>query len=113
MVSGIWYLDRPGRRVPCPAMSEGSVKATERGVAIAVWVVPGSSRSVIDGEHGGHIKVRVSAPPEGGRANDEVVRLLTELLGAEVTLKSGMKGRSKVFEVFPADIHTVRRKLGI
>lgn len=93
-------------------MSEGPVTATEKGVAIAVWVVPGSSRSVIDGLHGDRIKVRVSTPPEGGKANDEVARLLSDRLGGEVSLKSGMKGRSKVFEVSPADIHTVRRKLG-
>ncbi|HZD22778.1 MAG TPA: DUF167 domain-containing protein [Acidimicrobiia bacterium] len=94
-------------------MSESPVTITDGGVAVAVWVVPGSSRSVIDGEHGGRIKIRVSSPPEGGKANDEVARLLTELLGGQVRLKSGMRGRSKVFEVFPADIHTVRRKLGI
>jgi len=87
--------------------------ATDAGVAVAVWVVPGSSRSGVDGLHGGRVKVRVAVPPEGGRANQEVARLLHRLLGGEVSLQSGMRGRSKVFEVSPADVATVRRKLGL
>lgn len=95
-----------------PGVSD-SLITTETGVAIAVWVVPGASRPVIDGRHGDHLKVRVTAPPEGGKANDEVARLLGDLLGTKPTLKSGMRGRSKVFEVFRTDIENVRRKLGL
>lgn len=94
-------------------VTRSPVTATETGVAIAVWVVPGSSRSAIDGEHGGRIKVRVTAPPEKGRANEEVAQLLSGLLGGTVTLKTGMRGRSKVFQVSPANIETVCRKLGV
>lgn len=66
-------------------MSDAAISSTETGLAIAVWVVPGSSRSVIDGLHGDRVKVRVAAPPEGGRANEEVARLLGEALRADVT----------------------------
>jgi uncharacterized protein (TIGR00251 family) len=83
------------------------------GVAISVWVVPGSSRSAIDGRHGNRLKIRVTSPPEGGKANDEVARLLSDVLGASVTIRSGMRGRSKVFQVSKADFDTVRRKLGL
>jgi uncharacterized protein (TIGR00251 family) len=82
-------------------------------LAIAVWVVPGSSRSTIDGLHGDRLKVRVAAPPEEGRANEEVARLLGEALGARVTFKTGMRGRAKVFEVSQSDMEAVRRKLGL
>lgn len=89
------------------------LRKSDDGVAISVWVVPGSSRSVIDGRHGDMLKVRVAAPAEGGRANREAERLLSDRLGAEVTLKSGMRGRSKVFLVFQVDLGTIRRKLDL
>jgi hypothetical protein len=75
--------------------------------------VPGSSRSVIDGRHGDSLKIRVTSPPEGGKANVEVARLLSDVLGGEVTLRAGMRGRSKVFQVSKTDIDKVRQKLGL
>lgn len=83
------------------------------GVRIAVWVVPGSSRSVIDGRHGDRLKIRVTSPAVGGKATAEVARLLSEVLDAEVTLRAGMRGRSKVFEVSKTDVDSVRRMLGV
>ena len=50
------------------------------GTIIDVWVVPGASRDEIVGEHDGALKVRVSAPPEGGKANTAVARLFAGLL---------------------------------
>jgi hypothetical protein len=86
---------------------------TDTGVAISVWIVPGSSRSRIEGRHGDRLKIRVTAPPEGGKANDEVARILEEALGSRVTLLSGMRGRSKVFAVSQLGIRDVRAKLGL
>jgi uncharacterized protein (TIGR00251 family) len=94
-------------------VSASPLTSTEDGVVIAVWVVPGSSRAVIDGRHGDRLKVRVTSPPKGGKANNEVVRLLSDVLGTKVEIRSGMRGRSKLFEVSKTDIDTVRRKLGL
>lgn len=47
-------------------------------------------------------KVRVAAPPEGGRANAAVVRLLAETLGispARVRLVGGHAARNKIVEL--------------
>jgi uncharacterized protein len=94
-------------------MSEDPLTATGDGVAIAVWVVPGSSRAAIDGRHGGRLKIRVTSPPEGGKANADVARLLSDVLDAKVTLRAGMRTRSKVFEVSKTDIDKVRQQLGL
>lgn len=48
---------------------------------LAVKVVPGASRDRVAGRYGDGIKVQVSAPPEGGKANRAVCEVLTEVLG--------------------------------
>ena len=94
-------------------MSIMPVIGGETGVLVKVWVVPGSSRTQIDGVHGEMLKVRVTAPPEGGRANDEVANLLAGAIGSPVSLLRGMRGRAKVFQVTGSDVDTVCRKLGL
>ncbi len=65
-------------------------------------VAPGASRAGVVGRHGDAWKVRVTAPPEDGRANDAVVRLLAETLAVprtSVSLVSGHGGRDKIVEL--------------
>ncbi len=65
-------------------------------------VSPGAGRAAIVGRYGEGWKVRVTAPPEDGRANDAVLRLLADTLAvprASVTLVSGHSGRDKIVEL--------------
>jgi uncharacterized protein (TIGR00251 family) len=65
-------------------------------------VVPGSKEAGIVGRHGEAWKLRVTAAPERGRANDAAVRLLAETLGvgpAAVRLVAGHGSRDKIVEV--------------
>jgi uncharacterized protein YggU (UPF0235/DUF167 family) len=59
---------------------------------VRLRVSPGANSAQVVGRHGEAWKVRVAAPPEGGRENDAVVRLLAETLSLPrdaVTLVSG------------------------
>ncbi len=97
-----------GYRVP---VSVETVSSVPEGALIRVWVVPGASRSEIVGIHDGRLKIRVTAPPEAGRANREVARLLGERLGSRVELASGSSSREKGFLVRGGDPQVVERKL--
>ena len=62
-------------------------------------VSPGARRPGIAGRHGDAWKVRVSEPPEDGRANDAVLKLLATALDvplASVALVSGHTSRDKI-----------------
>ena len=73
---------------------------------IRLRVVPGSGSTGIVGRYGRAWKIRVAAPPERGKANDAVVRLLARTLGLparSVTLVSGHGARDKMVELAGID----------
>jgi uncharacterized protein (TIGR00251 family) len=65
-------------------------------------VVPGASRAGVAGWLGSTLKVRVSAPPERGKANAAVEALLAEALGVraeDVKIVAGHASPRKVVEI--------------
>lgn len=77
-------------------------------------VSPGAERAGVVGRYGQAWKVRVAAPPEGGRANDAVVRLLAETLSVPrgaVKLVSGRSARDKIVELTGIDGSLAERRL--
>lgn len=73
--------------------------------------MPRASRSEIKGWHDGKVKIRVMAPPEAGRANEEVRRALAARLGVQVEMMSGETGRDKVFLARGLDIDQAAARL--
>ena len=82
------------------------------GMTVRVHVVPGASRTEIKGRHGHAIKVRVTAPPEAGRANQAVIDLIEATVGGRATIVSGEGSRSKVVRVSGGDADRLRRIVG-
>lgn len=84
------------------------------GFALRVHVQPAGGRTAVVGRHGNALKVRVAAPPEGGRANEACARLLSETFGvasAEVELLGGTSSRLKRFRVGGLEVDEFRRLL--
>ena len=70
-----------------------------------VHVQAGARRSELAGMHGDAVKVRVAAPREAGRANEELRRLLAAELGvpaSNVEIVSGRTSRRKRIRVIGA-----------
>lgn len=69
---------------------------------VRLHVQPRASRSEVVGLHGAALKVRVSAPPVDGAANDAVVALVASELGLQrrsVTIIAGEASRQKTLEI--------------
>lgn len=65
-------------------------------------VVPGSSRNQIVGWLGDALKIKVSAPPEKGKANEAVMDLIANELGInsdDIEIESGHSSPSKIIAI--------------
>ena len=97
-------------------MSGIDLTEKDGAVRIPVHVQPRASAEGFAGEHGGALKVRVTAPPADGKANEAVARLIADALGLPkgvVRVVSGHSSRRKLVEVEGSGAADVRRKLGL
>src|SRR6266568_4574944 len=81
---------------------------------VRLRVSPGARSAQVVGRYGEAWKVRVAAPPEGGRANEAVVRLLARTLSLPrdaVTLVSGHGARDKIVQLTGLDSAQIERRL--
>ena len=88
-------------------MGEGSTRLRLR-------IHPGAARPGIVGRPGEGWKIRVTAAPEAGRANEAVLRLLAETLSVprdSMTLVSGHAGRDKTVRLDGVGPAQVERRL--
>jgi uncharacterized protein (TIGR00251 family) len=82
---------------------------------LSIKVVPGASRDAVAGWLGEALKIRVSAPPEKGKANAAVCALLAktlELPAGAVTVLRGQGSPRKVLRIEGLDAEELRARLG-
>jgi uncharacterized protein len=93
-------------------MTSIRIVASGDAVTFDVRVQPRASKSEIVGEYGTALKVRLTAPPVDGAANQELIRLLAEEMGIarrDVRIKSGASSRTKTVEISGVDQAAVER----
>ena len=86
------------------------------GVSIGVKVVPGAKRDEVVGVLGDRLKVRVAAPPEGGKANAAVCRVVARMLGVSagrVEVTTGHGRAEKTVAVAGVEAESVRAAIGM
>lgn len=72
------------------------------GVTITVRIQPRASRNDVSRMEDGSLKIRLTAPPVEGAANEALVKFLAELLGvarSHVEILSGHTSRQKILRI--------------
>ena len=92
---------------------------TEHGdgsIRLRVKAVPGAKNTQIAGVLGDRLKVRISAPPEGGKANKAICQLLARTLGIskrDVEVVAGRSSPEKVVAVQGIELAQVSERLSL
>jgi uncharacterized protein len=84
-------------------------------VRLKVRVIPGASTSKVAGWLDDRLKVRVAAPPERGKANAAVIKLLAAELHLEkraLSIASGSTSQNKVVEIQGASMQDIQAAFG-
>ena len=81
----------------------------------SVRLQPRASRNEIAGLQGDALKVRVTAPPVDGLANQALIELLSKALNTSrrnVCIVSGHTSRTKLIEISDASLESVQHLAG-
>ena len=92
------------------------IKQEKDGASFAVKVAPRASQDKIDKVENGALKVRLTAPPVEGAANQALVKLLAKALGlakGKVKVIKGQKSRGKRLLVEGLEPSQIIRLLGL
>jgi len=92
------------------------ISPTATGVRLRLRVQPRASREEVVGVSGDAIRVRLTAPPVEGAANEALIRFLAlrlEVPRSAVELVSGLTGRTKLVAVAGLSAEETGRRLGL
>ncbi len=92
------------------------VEARPHAVRFQVKVQPRASRNELAGVQAGALRIRLTAPPVAGAANQALIKLLAEYLKvprASIKIAGGERARCKVIEVAGLAPVTLRTRLRV
>ncbi len=70
--------------------------------SVEIYVRPGAAGTRVEGIYKDRIKIRVSAPPEKGKANKELIKFVAEILSIPkscIDITSGKTSNYKVIQI--------------
>ncbi len=82
------------------------LETMEGGIRLRLRIQPRASRTEVAGLHGDLLRIRLSAPPVDGAANEELIRFLADLLGVParaVEITAGHSSRQKTVRILGVD----------
>jgi uncharacterized protein len=91
-----------------------NLKDSKKGLAFDIQVTPHASRAEIVCIQDGAFKLKVTAPPVEGAANDACIKLLADELGlkkSQMEISSGAKSRRKTVTVKNIDKKELELKI--
>ena len=89
---------------------------TSSGTRLSLRIQPRASSNAVVGLHGQSIRIRLTAPPVDGAANQALISFLADRLGlghAAVRIVGGRGSRNKVVDVAGLAPLEVARRLGL
>lgn len=93
-----------------------NINEIEDGIRVDIRVQPRSARNQIAGEYAGAVKIKLTAPPVDGEANQELIIFLSKLLKvskSSIILLQGETGRNKTVEIKGINKSEFIRKAGL
>lgn len=99
-----------------PGPGAGWILSLGAGVRLTLHIQPRGSRNAIEGIQGDALKVRLTAPPVEGAANEALIRYLAQRLGVSrsaVRLTGGATSRRKTVAVAGMSEALIRERLGL
>ena len=97
-------------------MPPNSDKMNQAAIFLKIHLLPRASRDEICGLHGDAIKIRVTAPPVEGKANQALQRFIAEKLNlssSQVEIIAGQHSREKLLQITGISRAEVEKALGI
>lgn len=86
-----------------------------KGAALAIRVTPRASKNqVSEILANGTIKIRLTAPPVDGKANQALIKFLAEILDipeSKIEIVAGETGRDKLISILDLDADTAQKRI--
>ena len=93
---------------------EFKISSAKGGAAFPVRIVPRASKNEISGRYREAVKIRLTAPPVEGAANEALIDFLSEILEvrkSQIEILSGHASRDKIVCVVGLMPHEVEARL--
>jgi uncharacterized protein (TIGR00251 family) len=87
------------------------IEEIKGGVRLHLFIQPKSSKNEVVGEHNGMLKIKITAPPVDGEANQALIEFLSKLIKLpkrQITIIKGETGRQKTVEIEGLDLPTAK-----
>ena len=85
------------------------------GAALAIRVTPRSSKNeIVEVQSDGTVRIRLTAPPVEGKANEALVSFLAEILGvakSRIQVVAGAGSRDKLVTIDDLDARSLHEKI--
>ena len=87
----------------------------KQGAALTIRVTPRSRKTKIGGVlEDGTLRIRVAAPPVDGKANKELIKFLSKVLGVrknKIEIVAGERGLDKIISIIGMPAHETELKV--
>ncbi len=87
----------------------------KKGAALAIRVTPRASRNeIVEVLSDGTVRIRLTAPPVEGKANEALIEFLSKILEiapSRIEIVAGATGRDKLVSILDLDAEAVHAKI--